>query len=57
MEHKATIETLINTVAIALTSWGILNITQQGGFSGYLSISFGLILEFFKYYGRSKELW
>ena len=55
MEHKPIIETLINTAAIGLTGYGVINVTQ-GGFSGYVAIAFGMLLEFGKYYGRDK-LW
>ena len=54
--HKAVIETLINTVALALTSFGVIDITN-GSWKGYIAITFGMILEFIKYYGRNKKFW
>lgn len=57
--HKATIETLINTTAIALTSTGtiwVLNDLSHKGM-GLVLILFGIGLEFGKYWGRRKELW
>lgn len=54
--HKSIIETIINTIALSLTSYGVLNITQ-GEWKGYLAISFGMVLEFIKYYGRNKNYW
>lgn len=61
-KHKATIETLINTAALALTSFGIVQITKDASgwepaLKGAFAISFGAALEFFKYWGRSKKLW
>ena len=57
-EHKPVIETLINTAAIALTSYGVLQITTGGNFlQGYIPILFGIGLELLKYYGRNKNYW
>ena len=56
MEHKPVIETIINSVALALTSFGVLSITS-GKWEGYVAIAFGVALEYFKYIGRSKNLW
>lgn len=55
--NRPVIETIINTVALALTSYGVINITQDGGWDGYVGIAFGMALEFLKYYGRNKDLW
>ena len=55
--HKPQIETLINTAAIALTSYGIFDITSNSGWSGYVAIGFAMLLEWSKYFGRSKNLW
>ena len=56
-EHnKPIIETLINTAALALTSFGVIQI-QKGSWGGYVAISFGMILEFVKYFGRKKKYW
>lgn len=61
IEHKPIIETIINTCALALTAWGVAQITTAGTWEcitkGSLMILFGAGLEFFKYYGRSKEYW
>ena len=54
--NKPMIETLINTAAIALTSFGVLQITL-GDFKGYIAIVAAVGLEFFKYWGRKKEYW
>lgn len=54
--HKPTIETIINTSALALTSYGVLNITQ-GDFKGYIALCFGMMLEFWKYWGRKNKMW
>lgn len=54
-EHKPVVETLINTAAIALSAYGITNITT-GHYAGYLAILMGMGLEFGKYWGRDK-LW
>lgn len=54
--HKATIETLINTVAIALTTYGVTAIINRD-YYGFIVILFGMGLEFLKYYGRHKKLW
>lgn len=55
-EQKPIISTMINTAALALTSWGVLNITN-GGYEGYLSLFAGFALEFFKYWGMKAKLW
>ena len=55
-EHKPIIETIINTTALALTAYGVQRITT-GSYDGYLTIFFGMSLEFFKYWGRQKDLW
>ena len=55
---KPIIETLVNTTALALTSFGVLQITtNQNHISGYTAIAAGMLLEFFKYVGRQKKLW
>ena len=56
MEHKPTIETIINTAAIALTAAGTSAIIT-GNHWGYLMVAFGIALEWFKYFGRHKGLW
>lgn len=56
--HKAIIETMINTAALALTSFAVLQLTTGGNFwKGLILLSVGMILEFIKYFGRSKKLW
>ena len=62
-DHKPIIETIINTSALALTSFGVLTITKADGnywdsmIRGLILVSFGAGLEFIKYYGRKKEIW
>lgn len=53
MEHKATIETIVNTAAIALTAFGTTQIIAQNYF-GFVTIIFAMMLEFFKYWGRER---
>lgn len=58
-KHKPTIETMLNTAAIALTATGttwLINDLSHGGM-GALLIIFGAGLEFFKYWGRRKKYW
>lgn len=54
--HRPTIETIVNTAALAITSFGTALLLQRDYF-GFLLILFGMALEFFKYWGRSKDLW
>lgn len=59
---KPLIETLINTSAVTLTGWGAQYIVNccdgsRPPYWGFLMISFGAGLEWFKYWGRSKRLW
>jgi len=58
-ENKPTIETLINTAAIILTTtgtgWVVGGLTHKG--MGFVLIVFGAGLEFFKYWGRKKKYW
>ena len=53
---KPIIETIVNTTALALTSFGVVEITKSH-YYGFLVILFGMALEFAKYYGRKKKLW
>ena len=53
---KEIIETIINTAALALTSFGVIQITTGNAF-GYVGLSVGMILEFIKYFGRRKGYW
>lgn len=55
-QSKEVIETIINTCALALTSFGVVEITAQH-YYGFVCITFGMGLEFLKYYGRKKKLW
>ena len=54
--NKATIETIINTAAIALTAFGT-NAIINYNYYGFICIVFAVILEWFKYWGRSKSYW
>ena len=58
-EHKPIIETLINTSALALTSFGVTQIVAGSpNFPfGYLALAMGMGLEFFKYAGRKNKFW
>lgn len=58
-KHKPVIETIINTAALALTAFGVQQITSGSpSFPvGYGAVVFGMALEFFKYWGRKKKLW
>ena len=51
--NKPIIETIINSVALALTSLGVVQITNKD-YLGFVCIFFGVGLEFFKYWGRKK---
>ena len=54
--HKPIIETIINTAALALTSSGVIMLTNRDLF-GFLLVGFGAGLEFFKYWGRKEGYW
>lgn len=54
--HKPIIETIINTVALALTAAGTQWILTEN-YMGFLLIVFGAGLEFFKYWGRKEDFW
>ena len=54
--NKPIIETLVNTAALALTTFGVAEIMKQN-YYGFLCLSFGMGLEFFKYMGRQHKLW
>jgi len=65
-DHKPTIETILNTAALALTSYGVVILTTNGAgcgagwescMRGLIIISFGAGLEFFKYWGRKQKYW
>jgi hypothetical protein len=60
--HKPIIETLINTAALAMTSTGVIFMTNATSSNnlfirGVFMIVLGAFLEFFKYKGRDKKLW
>jgi len=61
-ESKPIIETIINTSALALTSFAVVTLTTNtdGWISivkGLVLLSTGMSLEFLKYVGRKKKLW
>lgn len=55
-ENKPIIETIINSVALAMTALGVVKVTD-GDYLGFLIILFGVGLEFFKYWGRKSKYW
>jgi len=56
LPSKPLIETLLNTTALALTSFGTACILKRD-FFGFVVILFGAGLEFFKYWGRKNNFW
>jgi len=54
--HKAAIETIINTAAIAISAFGVIDI-QKGSYYGFICVLFAAALEFFKYWGRKNGFW
>lgn len=61
-KHKPVIETMINTAALAMTSFGVVLFTKADMnyielIRGTLLISIGFALEFFKYWGRKANYW
>jgi hypothetical protein len=56
MSNKPIIETLVNTAALALTTFGVAEIVKMN-YYGFICLSFGMGLEYFKYQGRHKKLW
>jgi len=55
-QNKPVIETIINTAAIALTAYGVTQITT-GNPWGYLAVVFGVGIELLKYHGRKVKYW
>lgn len=58
-DHKPTIETIINTAALTMTAAGtswVIDGCSHGGL-GFVLITFGATLEFFKYWGRKNKFW
>lgn len=49
--NKPVFETMINTAALSLTAWGVLEI-QKANYYGFAVVLFGMGLEFIKYYLR-----
>lgn len=56
-ESKPVIATMINTAALALTSYGVLRITSSNDYSGAFSIAMGFGLELLKYIGMKHKYW
>lgn len=61
-EHKPTIETMINSTALALTAFGAVTLTKEVAswetlIKGIVLITFGTGLEYFKYHGRKHKYW
>ena len=54
---KPLIESIINTTALALTAFGVQQVTAAGNNFGYLAIFIGLAIEWFKYWGRKAKFW
>ena len=55
-KNKPIIETIINTAALAIVSYGVVQITT-GQPWGYVAVVFGMAIEFVKYMGRKHNLW
>ena len=55
-QNRPIIETMINTCALALTASGTTMLMSKDIW-GFLLISFGAGLEYYKYWGRNKKLW
>ncbi len=49
--NKPVIEKAINGAALMLISFGAVAVTQ-GNYMGFVIVSFGVTLEFLKYWGR-----
>lgn len=54
--EKPIISTMINTCALALTATGTVLLTSKDWW-GFLLITFGAGLEYFKYWGMKEKLW
>ncbi len=54
--NKPIVETIVNSAALALFAFGVTAVTQ-GNWKGYIAMTFGAALEFFKYWGRQKKYW
>lgn len=57
-KKKSIIDTIVNTTALTLTSYGVLQITAFDDLlKGSICIGIGMFLEFVKYSGRRVDLW
>lgn len=56
MAAKPFIASMINTSALALVSYGTIQVTT-GNYWGFVPISFGIFIEWIKYVGMKKKLW
>lgn len=61
-KNKPIIETMINTTALAMTSFAVVLLTKSDGtwentLRGFLLLVIGMGLEYIKYKGRKKKLW
>jgi hypothetical protein len=54
--HKPVIETIVNSAALALFAFGVTAVTT-GNWKGYIAMAFGMVIEFFKYWGRKNKYW
>ena len=54
--RSETIQTALATASIALITIGVQQIAMQQ-IMGYVTVSFGTILQFVKYYGKNKKIW
>ena len=56
--HKPTVETMINTAAIAMTATGTALLVNNGDIiRGLILVAVGVALEFYKYWGRKHCYW
>ena len=55
-KNKPVIETLINTAALALTTFAVTEIIA-GRYYGFIVLAVAMGLEYGKYAGRKKKLW
>ena len=55
-QNKPVIETIVNTAALALTTFAVQQILVEH-YYGFLVLVVAMGLEYFKYYGRSKKIW
>ena len=55
-QHKPVMDTMLNTAAIAISAFGVLQV-QNGQYKGLLLVGFAAALEFLKYWGRKNKYW